>query len=289
MGDFALNCAWDDYGADPTMVDLFRWHGSEEVEHRSVAHDVAVYFHDSYVDRVRAMMMAVVAIFVFFQRTSWFLVKSDPTTDMAGGRSTGCGCATRSSGYFPNTASCSARIRRCTSGRASHRRRWVQRRRRWPTWPAPPRPAPRTFDGRCSTATAGRRQASPAVGATTSCSASPIPRLSALWAISGAIRKVKTPRRAGPRHHAAGRRPSGGGTRPGCGGADDGGRRRPTAAAVASRRTSRPAPAQRQATAVLAVRRPRRHRHISDRGAPDRRRRRRVDRGARGVARRRPR
>ena len=25
LGDFALNCAWDDYGAAPTMVDLFRW------------------------------------------------------------------------------------------------------------------------------------------------------------------------------------------------------------------------------------------------------------------------
>jgi uncharacterized protein len=48
MGDFALNCAWDDHNAHPTMVDLFRWHGSEEVEHRMVAHDVAVYFHDSY-------------------------------------------------------------------------------------------------------------------------------------------------------------------------------------------------------------------------------------------------
>jgi predicted metal-dependent hydrolase len=83
MGDFALNCAWDDYDAEPMMVDLFRWHGSEEVEHRSVAHDVAVYFHDSYFDRIRAMTMAVVAIFVFFQRSAWFLVKADPNTDMS--------------------------------------------------------------------------------------------------------------------------------------------------------------------------------------------------------------
>ena len=58
LGDFALNCAWDDHGADPTLVDLFRWQGSEEVEHRNVAHEVAVYFHDSYLDRIRSMGLA---------------------------------------------------------------------------------------------------------------------------------------------------------------------------------------------------------------------------------------
>jgi uncharacterized protein len=78
MGDFALNCRWDDFDADPTMVDLFRWHGSEEVEHRNVAHDVAVYFHDSYVDRIRAMMLAVALLFTFIQRGAWYLTKHDP-------------------------------------------------------------------------------------------------------------------------------------------------------------------------------------------------------------------
>jgi uncharacterized protein len=82
LGDFSLNCAWDDHHADPTMVDLFRWHGSEEVEHRMVAHDVATYFHDSYVDRIRAMMMAVVLLAVFFQRGGWYLTKSDPQLDI---------------------------------------------------------------------------------------------------------------------------------------------------------------------------------------------------------------
>jgi predicted metal-dependent hydrolase len=78
MGDFALNCTWDEHGADPTMADVFRWHGSEEVEHRSVAHDVATYFHDSYVDRIGAMVMAMIGIFSFFNRGATFLTKADP-------------------------------------------------------------------------------------------------------------------------------------------------------------------------------------------------------------------
>jgi predicted metal-dependent hydrolase len=82
MGDFALNCRWDAYGADPTMADVFRWHGSEEVEHRSVAHDVAVYFHDSYVDRIGAMVMAMIGIYSFFQRGAWFLMRADPTSNI---------------------------------------------------------------------------------------------------------------------------------------------------------------------------------------------------------------
>ena len=78
LGDFALNNAWDEYGANPAMVDLFRWHGSEEVEHRTVAHDVATYFHDSYPRRMLAMMMASSMLFLFFQRGGWYLVKNDP-------------------------------------------------------------------------------------------------------------------------------------------------------------------------------------------------------------------
>lgn len=81
MGDFALNCTWDDHGADPTLVDLFRWHGSEEVEHRTVAHDVAAYFDNSYLSRIRAMTMAAAMLFVFFQRAAWYLVRTDPEVD----------------------------------------------------------------------------------------------------------------------------------------------------------------------------------------------------------------
>jgi predicted metal-dependent hydrolase len=80
LGDFALNSTWDEHGAHPTIVDLFRWHGSEEVEHRCVAHDVAVYFHDSFAVRIKAMSMAATAIAYFFQHGTWYLLKSDPNT-----------------------------------------------------------------------------------------------------------------------------------------------------------------------------------------------------------------
>ena len=81
LGDFSLNNTWDDFDADPTFVDVFRWHGAEEVEHRNVAHDVATYFSDSYLDRVSAMLIASTALIVAFQRFVWHLVKTDPEVD----------------------------------------------------------------------------------------------------------------------------------------------------------------------------------------------------------------
>lgn len=83
LGDFALNSAWDDFGADPTMVDLFRWHGSEEVEHRCVAHDVATYFDDSYLTRIRAMTMAMTLMYSFFERSTYYLCRRDPELRMS--------------------------------------------------------------------------------------------------------------------------------------------------------------------------------------------------------------
>jgi uncharacterized protein len=82
LGDFALNSSWDEFGADPTVVDVFRWHGSEEVEHRCVAHDVAVYFHDSYADRIRSMVMAASMMFMFFERGMRYLTRVDPGGDL---------------------------------------------------------------------------------------------------------------------------------------------------------------------------------------------------------------
>lgn len=81
LGDFALNSTWHEFGAHPTIVDVFRWHGAEEVEHRHVAHDVATYFNKSYFSRICAMLVAVTIIVLGFQRFLWYLIKNDPGVD----------------------------------------------------------------------------------------------------------------------------------------------------------------------------------------------------------------
>jgi predicted metal-dependent hydrolase len=81
LGNFALNSTWDEFGGDPTMVDVFRWHGAEEVEHRQVAHDVATYFNNSYWSRIGAMLIAVSLLVFGFQRFLWYLIKTDPSVD----------------------------------------------------------------------------------------------------------------------------------------------------------------------------------------------------------------
>jgi predicted metal-dependent hydrolase len=78
LGVFALNNAWDEYNVDPTMADICRWHGAEEVEHRSVAHDVANYFDPSYLHRIRAMLTIVVFLGLALHRTAGYMLRKDP-------------------------------------------------------------------------------------------------------------------------------------------------------------------------------------------------------------------
>jgi predicted metal-dependent hydrolase len=47
----------DEAGADPVMMDLLRWHGAEEVEHRSVAHDLFVSVGGGYLQRQFLMLL----------------------------------------------------------------------------------------------------------------------------------------------------------------------------------------------------------------------------------------
>jgi uncharacterized protein len=59
LGDWILHTPeLDQAGAHPVMLDLLRWHGAEEVEHRNVAFDLMVHLDPRYARRIRAMLMA---------------------------------------------------------------------------------------------------------------------------------------------------------------------------------------------------------------------------------------
>ncbi|MFE3254281.1 metal-dependent hydrolase [Nocardia sp. NPDC059091] len=79
LGDWIINADLEQFDTDPQMLDLFRWHGAEEVEHRMVAHDVAEYFEIGYVRR-GALMVLVFPIFIaLILRGTKFLVHADPS------------------------------------------------------------------------------------------------------------------------------------------------------------------------------------------------------------------
>lgn len=78
LGDFALNNSWSEHNADPVVTDMFRWHGAEEVEHRSVAHDVAEYFRPSYLARARAMLFVLPTLYILLLRSGRYLAKQQP-------------------------------------------------------------------------------------------------------------------------------------------------------------------------------------------------------------------
>jgi uncharacterized protein len=79
LGNWALNSpALDAAGADPTMLDLLRWHGAEEVEHRAVAFDLFTHLDGRYLRRVRGMMVTWPIMLWLWARGVVFLMRTDP-------------------------------------------------------------------------------------------------------------------------------------------------------------------------------------------------------------------
>lgn len=82
LGDWVLDSpALDRAGADPTMLDLLRWHGAEEVEHRAVCFDLLTHLDSSYIRRVRAYLLVTPALFWLWVRGVRFLMAVDPEVD----------------------------------------------------------------------------------------------------------------------------------------------------------------------------------------------------------------
>jgi uncharacterized protein len=82
LGNWALNSpALDAAGADPTMMDLLRWHGAEEVEHRAVAFDLFTHLDGRYLRRVRGMIVTAPIMVWLWARGVAFLMRTDPKLD----------------------------------------------------------------------------------------------------------------------------------------------------------------------------------------------------------------
>ncbi|MCU7821796.1 metal-dependent hydrolase [Kitasatospora sp. DSM 101779] len=79
LGNWALNSpGLDRAQADPTMLDLLRWHGAEEVEHRSVAYDLLVHLDPGYLRRMRGMLVSGPLLVHLWVRGVRFLLAADP-------------------------------------------------------------------------------------------------------------------------------------------------------------------------------------------------------------------
>jgi hypothetical protein len=82
LGDWILNGSGqlDADHTDTAMLDLLRWHGAEEVEHRSVAFDVFEDMSGNYARRVLSMVVTAVALTVGFAVGGILLLRADTTT-----------------------------------------------------------------------------------------------------------------------------------------------------------------------------------------------------------------
>lgn len=79
MGQWVLDADALDGAMHPMMLDLVRWHGAEEVEHRNVAFDAYMHVDGSYFRRARTGVMASVLLLVIFAWATAHLYRNDPT------------------------------------------------------------------------------------------------------------------------------------------------------------------------------------------------------------------
>jgi hypothetical protein len=82
LGQWVIQNRGLDYaGADPTMLDLLRWHGAEEVEHRSLVFDVYQNVCGSYPLRLLSMLLTAPQFLFWWMAGVRFLMAHDPTID----------------------------------------------------------------------------------------------------------------------------------------------------------------------------------------------------------------
>lgn len=79
LGEWILDTPQHDaLGTDPVMLDLLRWHGAEEVEHKAVAFDTMKHLRAGYWRQVRTQLLVTPALLWLFIRGVRFMYSVDP-------------------------------------------------------------------------------------------------------------------------------------------------------------------------------------------------------------------
>jgi len=82
LGQWVIQNRGLDYaGTDPVMLDLLRWHGAEEIEHRSLVFDVYQNVCGNYLIRAFSMLMTAPLFVFWWIKGARYLMANDPTID----------------------------------------------------------------------------------------------------------------------------------------------------------------------------------------------------------------
>lgn len=79
-GNWVLNSEGLERAADPAVLDLLRWHGAEEVEHRMVAFNIYQHFGGNYLERCVYMTLTFAMLLYFIITGAKFMWDQDPAT-----------------------------------------------------------------------------------------------------------------------------------------------------------------------------------------------------------------
>jgi len=79
LGEWILQSpALDEIGMDPVMLDMLRWHGAEEVEHKAVAFDVMKHLRAGFLRQVRTQLAVTPLMLLLWVRGLRFMYRVDP-------------------------------------------------------------------------------------------------------------------------------------------------------------------------------------------------------------------
>lgn len=79
LGKYVLyNTYWEKLEADPNMVDLLKWHGAEEIEHRSVAFDLYRHLGGGYISRYYQSLVVIPMVLGIWVDGAADILRQDP-------------------------------------------------------------------------------------------------------------------------------------------------------------------------------------------------------------------